>query len=155
MENTDIFYQYLEFPLGYVLIMADDHRLLKIKFVREFHQNRSNSITMLCARQLEEYFSGKRRIFECPFRFTGTDFRLKVWKATMKIPYGQVITYKNLAASIGKPRAYRSVANALGANYLPIIVPCHRVVASGGNIGGYSPGVQIKKFLLSLEGVTI
>ncbi len=155
MENTDIFYQYLEFPLGYVLVKADNKKVLEIRFLKEKQLDRQNDITRLCVQQLKEYFSGKRRDFTCPFWLKGTDFRLKVWQATMQIPWGKVITYKNLAMSIGNPRSYRAVANALGANPLPIIVPCHRVIASDGTIGGYSPGVEIKKWLLTLEEVTL
>jgi O-6-methylguanine DNA methyltransferase len=103
---------------------------------------------------MKEYFEKKRREFDCPLGLSGTDFQIRVWKATVEIPYGQVLTYKDLAERIDRPRAYRAVANALGANYLPILIPCHRVIASGGKIGGFSPGLLIKKFLLSLEGVT-
>ena len=102
-------------------------------------------------KQLEEYFSGKRRKFTLPLDPQGTAFDKKVWKATQKIPYGQVRTYKDIAKMIGKPKASRAVGNALGRNPIPILIPCHRVIASNGTLGGYSSGLKIKKILLTLE----
>jgi len=102
-------------------------------------------------KQFEEYFSGKRRKFTLPLDLQGTAFDQKVWKATQKIPYGQVRTYKEIAKMIGKPNASRAVGNALGRNPIPIIIPCHRVIASDGTLGGYSSGLKIKKILLRLE----
>lgn len=101
--------------------------------------------------QLKEYFSGKRRKFTLPLDPQGTKFDQKVWKATQKIPYGQVRTYKDIAKIIGKPQASRAIGNALGRNPIPIIIPCHRVIASNGTLGGYSSGLKIKKMLLLLE----
>lgn len=82
---------------------------------------------------------------------TGTDFERTVWKEISKIPWGETISYKELAKRVGRPRAYRAVANACGKNPLPIVIPCHRVIASDGTIGGFSCGVEIKKILLKLE----
>ena len=109
------------------------------------------TLLMNTKKQLEEYFSGKRRKFTLPLDLQGTAFDQKVWKATQKIPYGQVRTYKDIAKMIGKPQASRAVGNALGRNPIPILVPCHRVIASNGTLGGYSIGLKIKKSLLNLE----
>ena len=103
------------------------------------------------ARQLEEYFAGRRRHFDLPLDVTGTEFQRRVWKAVSEIPYGQTMTYAQLAAHIGSPRAFRAVGAANGANPVSILVPCHRVVASGGGLGGYSGGLDLKKRLLALE----
>jgi methylated-DNA-[protein]-cysteine S-methyltransferase len=105
--------------------------------------------------QLEEYFDGKRLVFRLPLDFDqGTPFQRRVWHALLEIPYGQRVSYKDVAQTIGHPSATRAVGSANGANPLPIVVPCHRVVASGGTIGGYSGGLDVKTKLLELESRT-
>lgn len=101
--------------------------------------------------QISEYLAGKRKVFNVPIRMKGTEFREKVWNELLKIPYGTTITYKELAQRIGSPDACRAVANACGANPLPILIPCHRVTASGGKMGGYTGGIEIKEALMKLE----
>lgn len=101
--------------------------------------------------QIEEYLEGKRREFDIPTCLQGTEFQKRIWTELEKIPYGATITYGDLAHRIGRPGACRAVANACGANPIPIIVPCHRVVASGGKPGGYTGGLDIKQRLLSIE----
>ena len=110
-----------------------------------------NKIIEMAKAQISEYLAGKRREFSVPIRMEGTEFRKKVWSEMLKIPYGATITYKELAQRIGSPDACRAVANACGANPLPILIPCHRVTASGGKPGGYTGGIDIKKALLELE----
>lgn len=102
---------------------------------------------------LLEYFAGNRKIFEIPYAFIyGTDLQKAVWREIAKIPYGNTITYKELAQKAGKPKAIRAVASACGKNPLPILIPCHRVVSSNGKLGGYSlGGIENKKYLLKLE----
>lgn len=102
-------------------------------------------------KQIEEYFEGKRKFFSIRIRLQGTPFRMKVWEELLKIPYGETITYKELAYRIGSPDACRAAANACGANRLPVIIPCHRVVASGGRSGGYTGPEGMKQYLLSIE----
>lgn len=102
-------------------------------------------------KQIDQYFAGKRKKFRLRKLPAGTPFQQRVWKEIKKIPYGQTITYKELAKKIGKPTAVRAVANACNANQLPLVIPCHRVVQSDGSIGGYSGGEEIKSFLLNLE----
>jgi O-6-methylguanine DNA methyltransferase len=102
-------------------------------------------------KQVHEYLAGNRRQFELDIVLNGTEFQKVVWRAMLKIPYGQTRSYKQLAQAIGSPKAYRAVANACGKNPYPIVVPCHRVVATGG-LGGFSLGIDIKKRLLRLEG---
>jgi len=101
--------------------------------------------------QLTEYFAGKRQKFDVSLQLKGTEFQRKVWRKLCEIPYGQTITYKELATNIGNPKAHRAAANANAANKLPIIIPCHRVIASNGKLGGYSLGTDLKQYLLNLE----
>jgi len=102
-------------------------------------------------RQLDEYFAGARRSFDLPLAAGGTEFQRRVWFALAEIPYGETISYAELAGWIGRPTAFRAVGQANGANPLPIVLPCHRVVASGGGIGGYGGGLDLKRRLLALE----
>lgn len=101
--------------------------------------------------QLEEYLMGERRDFLIPIRLHGTDFQMKVWKALLAIPYGETRSYSEIAAAVGKPKACRAVASACARNPIPVIVPCHRVIAADGSSGGYSLGIELKKKLLNLE----
>ena len=106
-------------------------------------------------RQLLEYCAGERRAFELPLGGAGTPFQEKVWAALRDIPYGQVRSYADIAACVDCPKGFRAVGMANRANPLPIFVPCHRVVASGGGLGGYAGGLELKRALLELEGVKI
>ena len=106
---------------------------------------------LCCRRQLIEYFRRTRRVFRLSFDLSGTAFQNKVWRRLMKIPYGQTISYAGLARAIGRPKATRAVANACGQNPLPILIPCHRVIASDGKLGGYSSGLKRKRWLLRHE----
>jgi methylated-DNA-[protein]-cysteine S-methyltransferase len=108
-------------------------------------------------RELDEFFAGRRREFEVAldWRLISGPFSRRVLKATSRIPFGAVSTYKEVAAEAGSPRGFRAAGNALGANPIPIIVPCHRVLHSGGGLGGYTGGLDKKRVLLSLEGVPL
>ena len=105
--------------------------------------------------QLVRYFNGKLAKFTCPIDLMGTPFQIRVWKELVKVPYGSTITYKQLAKRVMTPRASQAVGRANGMNPLPIIVPCHRVLGSGGSLVGYSCGIKTKEFLLRLEGAII
>lgn len=102
-------------------------------------------------RELEEYFEGRRREFTVRLDIVGSEFDVMVWSALRGIPYGEVRSYRWLAEQIGYPNAYRAVGRALSRNPLPIFLPCHRVVRADGGLGGYSAGVDVKRFLLRLE----
>ena len=102
--------------------------------------------------QLKEYHAGQRQVFDMPIAlYTGTPFQQKVWQALRQIPYGQTISYAQLANHIGQPTACRAVANANGKNPISLIIPCHRVIASDGKLGGYTGGIEIKQTLLDIE----
>ena len=101
--------------------------------------------------ELSEYFAGKRKEFDLPLLFVGTDFQKKVWEGLCKIPYGETVSYGAQAERLGCPKAVRAVATANGANAIAVFVPCHRVVGSDGSMTGYAGGLDVKRFLLSLE----
>jgi methylated-DNA-[protein]-cysteine S-methyltransferase len=104
-------------------------------------------------KQLMEYFSGSRKIFDLSLAFEGTSFQQKVWKALLTIPYGQVRSYKDIAKQTGNEKACRAVGMANNRNPIGIIIPCHRVIGSDGKLVGYGGGLDIKRYLLQLEGV--
>ena len=101
--------------------------------------------------EIKEYLDGKRKSFDIPFALEGTKFQKKVWLELLKIPYGEIITYKELAQRINNPKAVRAVGGACNRNPLAIIIPCHRVVGSNGKLVGYRYSIELKKYLLDLE----
>lgn len=111
----------------------------------------SKSKLRAARRQFEEYFAGNRQQFELPLHPSGTPFQLEVWGALLAIPYGETVSYTDIARRIGRPRAVRAVGAANGANPLAIIVPCHRVIGSHGDLVGYGGGLPIKRWLLAHE----
>ena len=133
-----------------------DHvdRRLKRVLRAEFEEGTSDVIEET-VRQLDEFFAGKRREFDIPLLFVGTDFQKKVWNELLNIPYGQTISYGEMARRIGMPKSVRAVANANGANAISILAPCHRVIGSDGALTGYGGGLAAKKMLLELESVGI
>lgn len=103
------------------------------------------------AAQLDEYFSGRRRVFDLPLLFTGTEFQKAVWQRLMTIPYGETISYGAMASELGMPKAVRAVANANGANAISVFAPCHRVIGADRSLTGYGGGLAVKRYLLDLE----
>jgi O-6-methylguanine DNA methyltransferase len=101
--------------------------------------------------QLGKYLKGKLKRFDCKLDFKGTTFQKKVWLALAKIPYGQTRSYKEIARTIGYPKAFRAVGNANGQNSIPLIIPCHRVIESNGGLGGFGHGIEVKRRLLDFE----
>ncbi len=128
-----------------------DRRLKRI-LNAEFKEETSEVIEK-AAMQLDEFFAGKRREFDVPLLFVGTDFQKTVWKELLKIPFGQTISYGEMARRIGMPKAVRAVANANGANSMSIFAPCHRVIGSDHSLTGYGGGLDAKHTLLKLEEV--
>ncbi len=104
------------------------------------------------ARQLEEYFAGERQNFELELAPEGSSFQLRVWEELQRIPYGETRSYGEIAAAIGRPDASRAVGSANGANPIPIVVPCHRVIGANGSLTGFGGGLAAKRTLLALEG---
>ena len=139
-------------PLGTLSLATDDRgRLTRLSF----GSLPAGGVTPAAARvaaQLRDYFAGRRQTFEVELAPHGTPFQLAVWEELCRIPYGQTITYAELARRIGKPNAVRAVGAANGANPIAIIVPCHRVIGTNGKLTGYGGGVHNKQWLLALEG---
>ena len=113
------------------------------------------ALTNEAATQLMEYFAGKRRTFSLPLAPKGTPFQKEVWQALSSIPYGQTLSYADIAAQVGRPKAFRAVGMANNRNPIPIVIPCHRVVGSSGDMVGYAYGTKIKRYLLELEGIDV
>jgi methylated-DNA-[protein]-cysteine S-methyltransferase len=157
----------LETPIGRIVLEGNDDALTRVRLPNEVAASGVASAATdddhppvgravaIAARQLVEYFAGTRTTFDIPLAFDGTPFQEDVWRALGEIPYAETITYAELAEIVGRPRAYRAVGQANGANPIPIVLPCHRVLASGGGIGGYGGGLPTKHQLLALEGVTL
>jgi methylated-DNA-[protein]-cysteine S-methyltransferase len=144
----------LNTPLGRLGLLADDSCLIELSLqglkglsVRGKPEKERFKVEI---EELTQYFSKKRNSFTFKIQIGGTDFQKSVFNSMKTIKYGKVLTYKELAAKIGKPKAYRAVGSACGANRIPIVIPCHRVVSSTG-LGGFGGGLERKKFLLNLE----
>jgi len=155
---TPIYYTQLESPVGNLLLTLEDEQLTNIcmsnqkrtvKVQPDWVQSDRHFRTV--ARQLEDYFRGKRRTFEIPMRPQGTDFQMAVWRQLSRIPYGQTATYGDIAKRIDNPRAVRAVGLANGRNPLPIVIPCHRVIGANGQLTGFGGGLKNKALLLQIE----
>jgi methylated-DNA-[protein]-cysteine S-methyltransferase len=151
-------YRYLDTPVGQLLVVGDDTGLRRIDFQnggRTRHLDASWRQRAAAfedvAKQLTDYFAGRRQQFELSLSPEGTPFQLRVWQALQQIPYGHTISYAQLAMRIGQPTASRAVGLANGSNPLPIVIPCHRVIGTNGTLTGYGGGLAIKKRLLALE----
>jgi methylated-DNA-[protein]-cysteine S-methyltransferase len=145
-------------PVGPLLLAAEEMGLRLVWFLRgkrvrtpdpAWREDPAFFLEVL--RQLDSYFAGDLREFDLPLLFEGTDFQKKVWKTLTTIPYGETISYGQLAKKIGDPKAVRAVGAANGQNPLPIIVPCHRVIGSDGSLTGFGGGLENKRKLLDLE----
>ncbi len=151
-----------ETPLGLAYIVSDGLHLRSITLGKPWPQAVTNScklaeqhdsVTTKTVIQLREYFAGRRKIFDLPYLLEGTDFQKQVWHALATIPYGETYSYKQHATLVGRPKATRAVGGTNAKNPLWIVLPCHRVVGSGGQLTGYAGGLEMKRFLLRLEGV--
>lgn len=138
--------------LGLLRVRARAGVITAIEFVMsEDEVARPDATTALACQQLAEYLAGSRRSFDLPLAPSGTDFQRRVWSALAAIPYGQTRSYGELAGQLGQPGAQRAVGSANGRNPIAIVIPCHRVIASGGGLGGYSAGLARKQWLLEME----
>jgi methylated-DNA-[protein]-cysteine S-methyltransferase len=153
-----MYYCYFDTPIGELLLAGEDDALAMIGFPKGSMRRDPepdwiyNEKPLANARrQLEEYFAGSRKDFDLPLRLDGTEFQVKVLKALQKIPYGETVSYGEIARRIGKPKAMRAVGAANGRNPIPIVVPCHRVIGSGGDLTGFGGGLDTKEALLRLE----
>lgn len=139
-------------PMGPLTLFAQENCLAALVF-GDFGGYDHLPLFEEARRQLEEYFAGSRQNFDLPLNPGGTDFQRRVWRTLLDIPYGTAISYRELARRADCPRGYQAVGQANGRNPLPILIPCHRVIGADGTLGGYSGGLDRKRFLLDLEGV--
>ena len=147
-----LYFSYLESRIGYIIIAASDQYVSMVRFSDERPDGgSSNEISRRCARQLGEYFSGERRVFDVPVQSNGTLFQVSVWEELMRIPFGQQVTYSELALRLGNRNMVRAAGMACGRNRIPILVPCLRVVGKGGKLSGYSGGLWRKDWLIKHE----
>jgi len=153
-----MYWHQIESPVGKLLLAGDGMRLKLIHFQSGGHARtpsadwvRDAAPFSSAVNQLGEYFAGRRRSFDLPLAPRGTEFQLIVWAALTRIPYGETLSYGELARRIGRPHASRAVGLANGANPLPIVVPCHRVIGADGSLTGFGGGLDTKRTLLALE----
>ena len=153
-------YKFVDSAVGRLKLVARGSRLCAVLWERDgpdrvrlgpMHEEWNHPILMETERQLEQYFSGTRNVFELELDFVGTDFQAKVWQTLLTIPYGQTRTYGQIAAQIGHEKAVRAVGAANGKNPISIIAPCHRVIGASGDLTGFAGGLAAKQLLLSLE----
>lgn len=167
-DAADVAYTVADSPLGPLALAVTKRGLIRVAYLD--HGSLDAVLEELAAkvsprvleaprrldearRQLEDYFAGRRRVFDLPIDWAlEHGFTERVLRATARIPIGEVASYGEVAARAGSPKAVRAAGNALGSNTKPIVVPCHRVVRTGGALGGYTGGVERKRFLLGLEG---
>lgn len=149
LYNTRI----IDTPIGKMIAIADENGITFLDFTDKILDNASsdNPLLLRLEEELCEYFEGKRETFTLPLSPNGTEFQKGVWETLRTIPYGETISYATEAKLFGNSKAVRAVANANAHNPIAILIPCHRVIATGGGLGGYSGGVWRKEFLLALE----
>jgi methylated-DNA-[protein]-cysteine S-methyltransferase len=147
---------YYSSPIGLVEVGGASEVITSLNFVEERRDKLGpNFMVEKALRQISEYFLGTRREFDLPIAFQGTDFQQSVWRQLLTIPFGQTLSYQNIAHAIDKPRAVRAVGAANGSNPISIIVPCHRVIGSDGSLTGYGGGLWRKEWLLEHEGILL
>lgn len=147
-------YQYLNSPIGFIKITANDEAINEVTFVENEEEDKPNALTQEAVNQLMEYFEGKRKVFDLPLSPIGTPFQQAVWKALCSIPYGETRSYGEIAKMIGNSKASRAVGMANNRNPISIIIPCHRVIGASGKLVGYGGGIDKKIYLLNLEKAT-
>jgi methylated-DNA-[protein]-cysteine S-methyltransferase len=161
-----IFYTTMDSSIGRLVIASTNRGLIRIMLPRE---NNSDSLARLqeaypgqsiiedsdknrdAVKQLREYFEGTRTVFSLPLELRGTEFQKSVWRTVARVPYGQTKSYGDIAREIRKPKACRAVGAANGANPIPIVIPCHRIIGSDGSMTGFGGGIPLKEKLLRME----
>ena len=157
-----MYYCYLDTPIGDLLLAGDEQTLSLVGFPKGKMRRDPDADWIYNEKpfeavreQLHEYFAGERKDFDLPLSLSGTEFQLQVLEELQRIPYGETTSYGDIAKRIGRPKAVRAVGAANGRNPIPIIVPCHRVIGSGGDLTGFGGGLDTKEALLRLEAENI
>jgi methylated-DNA-[protein]-cysteine S-methyltransferase len=159
-EPAEQYYRIASDPFGEILLLSDGRSLTGLHFGPKSRwpelqsQSSDVSVLKLAAEELCAYFEGRLREFTVPLAFKGTPFQQQVWRTLCDIPYGETISYAELARRVGSPQGFRAVGHANGSNPIAIIAPCHRVIASDGSLGGYGGGLDRKRWLLAHESET-
>jgi len=152
LEN---YYISISSPIGPLWLLQQDSALVGLHGAKPFdldqYRNVSTPLLLETQNQLEEYFTGTRKTFDLPLSPKGTPFQQAVWQALREIPYGETRSYKEIAQTIGRPKACRAVGQANNRNPLMIVQPCHRVIGTNGSLTGFAHGTDMKQFLLDLE----
>ncbi|MEZ9142297.1 MULTISPECIES: methylated-DNA--[protein]-cysteine S-methyltransferase [unclassified Shewanella] len=166
-NQPPVFQQVIASPVGYLKLQASTHGLTHLQVVAESttldalsqadsgEVNQAKAIVIQAIEELREYFSGERQDFDVKLAAKGTEFQQQVWQALKALPFGDICSYAAIADTIKRPKAVRAVGAANGANPIAIIVPCHRVIGKDGSLTGYAYGLEMKQFLLNLEGVNL
>ncbi len=145
-------YAFYNFEFGILKIGYNEKSVVYMKRVEKIDtKNESSVLSDNAFKQVCEYLKGRREIFDFPYQLEGTEFQKKVWEALLRIPYGKVCTYKQIAEAVGNPRGSRAVGLANNKNPINIVVPCHRVIGTDGRLVGYAGGIAMKEALLQLE----
>ena len=150
----DLYRAYLDSPIGRVEIAATEGEVALVEFIEEkkpIAASKTSPALEAAVRQLDEYFSGRRRVFELMLRLDGTAFKTRVWQALLDVGFGETASYGEIARAIGRPKSTRAVGAANGRNPISIIVPCHRIIGSSGALTGYGGGLWRKEWLLRHE----
>ncbi len=152
-EVTSLYIGYYRSEIGLLQLGANDEGLQFCIFLEEDMQLKTAKSPVIneCIQQLDAYFKGKNHTFSVPLQPKGTDFQQRVWQALCEIPYGQTPSYKKVAETIGQPKAARAIGHANHANPIAIIIPCHRIINTNGQLGGYRGGIWRKQWLIEHE----
>jgi methylated-DNA-[protein]-cysteine S-methyltransferase len=162
--QAQLFYKWMDSPVGKLKLVASDHGLAAILWERErprrvplniAAEDGNHPVLIETERQLNEYFGGRRKSFALKLDFDGTSFQQRVWRALLTIPFGETRSYGEIARQIGNPTATRAVGAANGRNPISIVAPCHRVIGSTGKLTGFGGGLDAKAYLLTLEGARV
>lgn len=154
--DTPLYRAYYESPVGLIEILANDLGVTSVLFVsKRSGRTRNNKHTESCDKQLHEYFNKQRTGFTVPLDLQGTYFQKRVWNELLNIPFGKTISYMQMAINLGDKKCIRAAGTANGKNPVSIIVPCHRVIGSNGDLVGYGGGMDKKRFLLELEDALV
>lgn len=163
-QKTTLYKKSISSPIGGLTLVASDQAIQEILFEitqservenNNFIKSNNHPVILQCEQELAEYFKGKRKKFSVALDPQGTEFQKKVWSCLLKVGFGKTRSYLEQATEVGNKKAVRAVATANGRNPIPIIIPCHRIIASTGHLHGYAGGLPMKKQLLEIEGLDI